>query len=92
MTTSSADLQNDPANQRPPLGRAVEQVLNRIRPAVQSDGGDVEFVRISAAGIVEVRFHGACVGCPEKEVTLRATIERSLKQHLPGVTGVQAVP
>jgi Fe-S cluster biogenesis protein NfuA len=91
MSTSSADLQHDPANPRQRLRNEVEQVLNLIRPAVQSDGGDVELLGVTADGVVKVRFHGACVGCPSSEMTLQSGIERTLKQRVPGVTGVQAV-
>ena len=69
----------------------VEHVLNLIRPAVQSDGGDVELVDVTAEGLVQVRLHGACVGCPSSTMTLRAGIERNLKQRVEGVKGVEAV-
>lgn len=73
------------------LHERVAEVLDLIRPAVQSDGGDVELVRVTGEGVVEVRFHGACVGCPSSSLTLQAGIERNLKQRVPGVTGVLAV-
>jgi len=69
----------------------VQEVLDLIRPAVQSDGGDLELVGIDAAGNVLIRFHGACVGCPSSAITLQAGIERNLKQLVPGVTAVKAV-
>jgi Fe-S cluster biogenesis protein NfuA len=69
----------------------VQQVLDLIRPAVQSDGGDVELVDVSPGGVVTVRLHGACVGCPSSSITLQTGIERSLKQRVPGVTAVRAV-
>ncbi|MCI0365918.1 MAG: NifU family protein [Phycisphaerales bacterium] len=69
----------------------VERVLNLIRPAVQSDGGDVELVDISDSGVVQVRLHGACVGCPSSSMTLKSGIERNLKQRIPGVTSVQEI-
>ena len=69
----------------------VQQVLDLIRPAVQSDGGDVELVEVTPDGIVSVRLHGACVGCPSSTITLQSGIERSLKQRVPGVTAVHAV-
>jgi Fe-S cluster biogenesis protein NfuA len=75
----------------PTLREQVEHVLNLIRPAVQSDGGDLELVDISEDGVVSVRFHGACVGCPSSTMTLQAGIERNLKDHIPGVTAVEAV-
>jgi len=69
----------------------VQQVLDLIRPAVQSDGGDVELVAISPLGVVQVRLHGACVGCPSSAMTLRSGIERNLKLRVPGVTAVEAI-
>ena len=73
------------------LREDVERILDLIRPAVQSDEGDVELVDVSGEGIVRVRFHGACVGCPSSAVTLQQGIERTLKQHIPSVKEVLAV-
>lgn len=69
----------------------VEQILNLIRPTVQADGGDVELVDVTEDGIVQVRFHGACVGCPSSAMTLQAGIERNLKHYVPQVKAVQSV-
>lgn len=69
----------------------VEHVLNLIRPAVQADGGDVEFVAFTEDGTVQIRLHGACVGCPSSSVTLQVGIERNLKNHIPEVRRVEAV-
>ena len=69
----------------------VEHILSLIRPAVQADGGDVELVDVSTDGVVRVRFHGACVGCPSSSVTLQVGIERNLKQYVPQVTSVLSV-
>lgn len=66
----------------------VKRVIDAIRPAVQGDGGDVELVEVSAGGVVKVRFHGACVGCPSSAMTLKMGIERNLKQYVPEVTEV----
>ena len=73
------------------LRNRVEKVISLIRPAVQSDGGDVELVAIGADGVVEVRLHGACVGCPSSTMTLQMGLERNLKAHVPEVKGVRAV-
>jgi Fe-S cluster biogenesis protein NfuA len=73
------------------LRQRVAQVLDLIRPTVQSDGGDVELVDVTADGVVSVRFHGACVGCPSSTMTLQAGIERNLKQVIPDVSEVRAV-
>ena len=76
---------------QPSLREQVENVLNMIRPAVQSDGGDVELVDVTGEGAVQVRLHGACVGCPSSTMTLQAGIERNLKLRIPEVTSVHAV-
>ncbi|MBN8644985.1 MAG: NifU family protein [Planctomycetes bacterium] len=74
----------------PSLRDRVQRVIDAIRPAVQNDGGDLELVEVTDAGLVRVRFHGACVGCPSSAMTLKIGIERNLKQHVPEVTEVQA--
>lgn len=57
---------------------SVERSLERIRPYLREDGGDVELVRVSEDGIVEVRLTGSCVSCPLSIMTVRAGIERAL--------------
>jgi Fe-S cluster biogenesis protein NfuA len=69
----------------------VEQALAKVRPALQADGGDVEFVEIGEGGIVKVRLKGACGGCPMSQMTLKMGIERILKKEVPEVTAVEAV-
>lgn len=66
-------------------------VLEAIRPAVQSDGGDIELVEVTEEGVVRIRLHGACVGCPSSSMTLRIGIEQNLKDHVAGVSRVEAV-
>lgn len=73
------------------LSERVERILDLIRPAIQSDGGDVELVDVSEDGVVLVRFQGACVGCPSSSITLQVGIERQLREHVPEVTRVRAV-
>jgi len=68
----------------------VEVVLNKIRPSLQADGGDVELVDV-ADGTVKVRLTGACGGCPMSTLTLKMGIERILKKELPEVKEVVAV-
>ena len=79
------------ADANPGVHDKVERVINLIRPAVQSDGGDLELVGITSDGIVQIRLHGACVGCPSSTMTLQVGIERNLKAHVPEVRGVEAV-
>jgi Fe-S cluster biogenesis protein NfuA len=69
----------------------VKEALETIRPYLKADGGDVEFVKISNNGIVEVRLTGACVGCPMSQMTLRAGVERALMRQVPGIKRVEAV-
>jgi Fe-S cluster biogenesis protein NfuA len=69
----------------------VEFILGLIRPAVQADGGDIELADVTQAGIVKVRLHGACVGCPSSLITLKTGIERNLRDHVPEVRSVEAV-
>lgn len=75
----------------PTIKDRVSRVLNLIRPAVQSDGGDLELVDVTPDGVVQIRLHGACVGCPSSALTLQVGIERNLKAHVPEVRSVQAV-
>lgn len=92
--TTHADTPTVPTARGGPgngLADRVAKILNLIRPAVQSDGGDVELVEVTPAGLVRIRLHGACVGCPSSTMTLRTGIERNLKAHVPGVTGIESV-
>ena len=66
----------------------VAAMLETLRPMAQSDGGDIELVKVDAAGVVHVRLHGACVGCPSSAMTLALGIERGLKEQIPEVTRV----
>lgn len=69
----------------------VEEVLGKIRPFLQRDGGDVELVDVSDSGLVKVRLKGACSGCPGAKITLKQGVERVLKQEIPEVKEVVAV-
>ena len=68
----------------------VKAALDKIRPSLQADGGDVELVEIEANGVVKVRLKGACAGCPMSQMTLKNGIERYLKQEIPEVTSVES--
>ena len=74
------------------LRQRVVHILERIRPAIQADGGDIEFVGLTEDGIVQIRFHGECVGCPSADMTLQHGIEKNLMDRVPEVTGVEHVP
>ncbi len=66
----------------------VQTVLNKVRPNLQADGGDVELVDVSEDGIVKVRLTGACHGCPMSQMTLKMGIERYLQKEIPEVKEV----
>lgn len=66
----------------------VIKSLEKVRPILQRDGGDVEFVDVNDEGVVAVRLRGACNGCPGATMTLKMLIEGTLKKDVPGVTEV----
>ena len=70
--------------------KAVEVALEKIRPLLQRDGGDIELVEVSD-GVVKVRLTGACKGCPMSQMTLKQGVEKMLMQEVPGLKEVQAV-
>lgn len=69
----------------------VEEVLDKLRPFLLRDGGDVEFVDIDEEGVVKVRLLGACGSCPSSTITLKAGIERALLEEVPGVKEIEQV-
>lgn len=69
----------------------VQGVLDKIRPALQADGGDVELVNVTDEGVVQVKLVGACAGCPMSQLTLANGVERVLKEQLPEVSRVEPV-
>lgn len=60
----------------------VKEVLDKVRLSLQADGGDAELVEITDEGLVKLRLTGACSGCPMSEITLKAGIERALKENV----------
>ena len=69
----------------------VKQVLDEIRPNLQADGGDIELVGVED-GVVKVRLKGSCAGCPMSQMTLTFGVEKVLKERIPEVVRVEAVP
>jgi Fe-S cluster biogenesis protein NfuA len=69
------------------MDEKVKLALEKIRPALQADGGDVELVSVKD-GIVTVKLKGACGGCPMSQMTLKKGIERVLKEQVPEVKSV----
>ncbi|MDQ1334094.1 MAG: hypothetical protein QG552_1044 [Thermodesulfobacteriota bacterium] len=73
------------------LKEKVESALQKVRPSLQADGGDVQLVDVEQDGMVKVKLMGACGGCPMAQMTLKMGIEKILKQNIPEVTGVESV-
>ncbi len=69
----------------------ILKALESMRPFLQADNGDVELVEVTEDGIVKVKLLGECKDCPLSVMTLRAGIERSLMQQVPGVRRIEAV-
>jgi Fe-S cluster biogenesis protein NfuA len=69
----------------------VEAALEKVRPALQRDGGDVTLVDITDDGIVKVQLTGACKGCPMSQMTLKNGIERFVRSEVPEVKSVESV-
>ena len=61
----------------------VQEVLNKVRPSLQADGGDCELINVREDGVIEVKLQGACGSCPMATLTLKAGIERVLKEEIP---------
>ena len=73
------------------LRERVEQALDSIRPYIQGDGGDIELLDVTD-GVVQIRLAGACVGCMHSMMTLQVGVERMLKEALPEIKAVEAMP
>jgi Fe-S cluster biogenesis protein NfuA len=69
----------------------VQKALDKVRPGLQADGGDVELIDVSADGVVKVKLTGACHGCPMSQMTLKMGIEKIIKQQVPSVKEVVSV-
>lgn len=68
----------------------IKKSLDRIRPYIQRDGGNIEFIKVDDNGVVTVKFFGACVGCGLLDYTLKGGVEALLMEDVPEVTEVVA--
>jgi len=68
----------------------AKEIIEKLRPYIQRDGGDVEFVNVED-GVVKVRLLGACGSCPSSTITLKAGIERALKEEIPEIKEVEQI-
>ena len=69
----------------------IQEALSQIRPILQRDGGDIEFVDVTEDNIVNVRLKGHCAGCPGARMTLSNIVQQILQNEIPEIKGVQAV-
>ncbi len=69
----------------------VKKAIEEVRPSLQADGGDIEFIGVTDDGKVTVELQGSCNGCPMAQMTLKQGVERYLKETVEGVTSVEAV-
>ena len=69
----------------------IKDAIGTIRPFLQRDGGDIEFVEYTPENIVKVRLKGHCAGCPGAIMTLKGVVERILQESYPEIQGVEAV-
>jgi len=69
----------------------VQAALDKVRPMLQKDGGDVELVEVTDKGVVKVKLTGACKGCPMSQMTLKNGIEKFVKAEVPEIDSVEAV-
>lgn len=73
------------------MEQKIKDALDQIRPFLQRDGGDIEFVEYTDDNIVRVRLQGHCAGCSGAQMTIKGVVEKILKESYPEVAGVEAV-
>ena len=73
------------------MEQKIKDALAQIRPYLQRDGGDIEFVELTEDNIVKVKLQGHCAGCPGAQMTIKGVVERLLKESYPGIQGVESV-
>ena len=71
--------------------KLVEKALEKVRPMLQQDGGDIKLISVSKDGIVKVQLQGHCVGCPMSQITLKQGVEEMLKKEIPEIKEVISV-
>ena len=77
--------------ENPTLEQKVIAILDQVRPYLQADGGDVEFVELTPDNVVKVKLQGHCGSCPHAKMTLKNGIEAMVQQHLPEIKSVEDV-
>ena len=73
------------------MEQKIKDALAQIRPYLQRDGGDIEFVELTEDNIVKVKLQRHCAGCPGAQMTIKGVVERLLKEAYPEIQGVESV-
>ena len=73
------------------MEQKIMEAIGQIRPFLQRDGGDIEFVELTEDNIVKVRLQGHCAGCPGATMTIKGVVERLIKETYPEIQAVEAV-
>ena len=69
----------------------IKDAIGQIRPFLQRDGGDIEFVELTEDNVVKVKLQGHCAGCSGAQMTIKGVVERIIKESYPQIKGVEAV-
>jgi Fe-S cluster biogenesis protein NfuA len=73
------------------MEQKIIEALEKIRPFLQRDGGDIEFVELTEDMTVKVKLQGHCAGCPGAQMTIKGVVERILKESYPEIKAVESV-
>ncbi len=73
------------------MEQKIREALDKIRPFLQRDGGDIEFVELTEDMIVKVRLQGHCAGCPGAQMTIKGVVERIIRESYPEIKAVESV-
>lgn len=77
--------------ERAELEKKVIAIIDQLRPYLQGDGGDIEFVELTEENVVMVKLQGACGSCPHAKMTLKQGVESIMKEQLPEIKAVMDV-
>jgi len=70
----------------------IKKQLDKIRPYLQMDGGDIEFIDFDdKSGVLKVKLQGACLGCPMSQITLQEGVAKAIKEEVPAVKEIVAI-
>ncbi len=81
----------DKSMNSPTLEQKVISIIDQIRPYLQQDGGDIEFIELTPENVVKVKLQGACGSCPHAKMTLKSGVEQTIKNYLPEIDHVEDI-